>query len=37
MLTFAQQYAIMRSHGYTPDVFGNIRSSFQRQRKADNK
>ncbi len=37
VLTFMQQYAIMRSHGYTPDVFGNIRSSFQRQRKADNK
>ncbi|MEZ5714343.1 MAG: membrane protein insertase YidC [Paracoccaceae bacterium] len=29
-ITFLQQYAIMRSHGYKPDVFGNIRSSFKR-------
>jgi len=32
-LTFMQQYAIMRSHGHTPDVFGNIRKSFQRGEK----
>ena len=30
MITFTQQYAIMRSHGYKPDVFGNIRESFKR-------
>ncbi|SFD70411.1 membrane protein insertase YidC [Roseivivax sediminis] len=29
-ITFMQQYAIMRSQGYTPDVFGNIKSSFKR-------
>ncbi|MDQ2092367.1 membrane protein insertase YidC [Marimonas arenosa] len=29
-ITFIQQYTIMRSHGYNPDVFGNIRSSFKR-------
>ena len=32
-LTFIQQYAIMRSHGHTPDVFGNIRKSFERGEK----
>ncbi len=32
-LTFAQQYAIMRSHGHKPDVFGNIMSSFRRKPK----
>ena len=31
-LTFIQQYTIMRSHGHKPDVFGNIRSGFQRKR-----
>ncbi|MBD3677196.1 MAG: membrane protein insertase YidC [Rhodobacteraceae bacterium] len=30
-ITFIQQYAIMRSHGHKPDVFGNIRRSFQRK------
>ncbi len=30
-ITFMQQYAIMRSHGHRPDVFGNIRRSFQRK------
>ncbi len=34
-ITFTQQYLIMRSQGYTPDVFGNIRSSFKRKPKAD--
>ena len=33
-ITFLQQYAIMRSHGYHPDVFGNIRSSFKREKDA---
>ena len=31
MITFAQQYIIMRSHGSKPDLFGNIRSSFKRK------
>ena len=31
VITFTQQYIIMRSQGYTPDVFGNIRSSFKRK------
>ncbi len=30
-LTFMQQYIIMRSHGYKPDVFGNILSGFKRK------
>jgi hypothetical protein len=30
MITFVQQYLIMRSHGVTPDIFGNIRSGFRR-------
>ncbi|MBD3764919.1 MAG: membrane protein insertase YidC [Rhodobacterales bacterium] len=33
VITFAQQYIIMRSHGHTPDLFGNIRSTFQRKPK----
>ena len=33
-ITFTQQYLIMRSHGYKPDVFGNIRNSFKRKSKA---
>ena len=33
-ITFIQQYVIMRSQGYKPDVFGNIRKSFQRGSKA---
>lgn len=36
-LTFIQQYAIMRSHGYKPDVFGNIKSSFKKKPKAEKK
>ena len=36
-ITFSQQYLIMRSHGYHPDVFGNIRASFKRKPKPDNK
>ncbi|MEM7472112.1 MAG: membrane protein insertase YidC [Pseudomonadota bacterium] len=35
VITFAQQYAIMRSQGYTPDLFGNIKSSFQRKAKPE--
>ena len=34
-ITFTQQYLIMRSQGYTPDVFGNIRSSFKRKAAED--
>ncbi|MHA7888383.1 membrane protein insertase YidC [Roseicyclus sp.] len=31
-ITFAQQYIIMKRHGYTPDLFGNIKSSFTRKK-----
>jgi YidC/Oxa1 family membrane protein insertase len=31
MITFGQQYIIMRSHGHHPDIFGNIKSSFRRK------
>ena len=31
-ITFIQQYAIMRSQGYKPDVFGNITSGFKRDK-----
>ncbi|SFP80936.1 membrane protein insertase YidC [Tranquillimonas alkanivorans] len=31
-ITFIQQYAIMRSQGYKPDLFGNIMRSFQRKK-----
>ncbi|MDZ7907481.1 MAG: membrane protein insertase YidC [Gemmobacter sp.] len=31
MITFIQQYAIMRSHGHKPDIFGNIRASFKKK------
>ena len=31
-ITFTQQYLIMRSQGYKPDLFGNIRSSFTRKK-----
>jgi YidC/Oxa1 family membrane protein insertase len=31
-ITFTQQYIIMRRHGYKPDLFGNIRASFQRKK-----
>ena len=34
-ITFIQQYSIMRIHGYKPDVFGNIKSSFKRKKKAE--
>ena len=31
VITFTQQYLIMRSQGYKPDVFGNIKSGFKRK------
>lgn len=31
IITFTQQYLIMRSHGHKPDIFGNIRSSFRKK------
>ena len=34
VITFIQQYAIMRSHGAKPDVFGNIRASIKRDKSA---
>ncbi|EAQ05152.1 putative inner membrane protein translocase component YidC [Pseudooceanicola batsensis HTCC2597] len=37
VITFMQQYAIMRSHGFKPDVFGNIRKSLTRKKKAEGK
>ena len=30
LLTFSQQYMIMRSHGYRPDLMGNIKSTFKK-------
>ncbi len=36
-ITFIQQYTIMRSQGYKPDVFGNIRESFKRDGKDEAK
>ena len=36
-ITFIQQYTIMRSQGYTPDVFGNIKSSFKKKPAEDPK
>ncbi len=35
VITFIQQYAIMRSHGAKPDVFGNIKSSIKRKKPVD--
>lgn len=34
-ITFTQQYLIMRSQGYKPDVFGNIKGSFAKKSKPD--
>ncbi|WP_022704917.1 membrane protein insertase YidC [Pseudorhodobacter ferrugineus] len=31
LITFAQQFLIMRSHGHTPDIFGNIKASLSRK------
>ena len=36
-ITFTQQYLIMRSQGYKPDVFGNILGSFKRKSKPEAK
>jgi len=36
-ITFTQQYLIMRSHGYKPDVFGNILKGFRKKPKTDAK
>lgn len=36
-ITFTQQYLIMRSQGYKPDVFGNIKSGFDRKAKSEKK
>ncbi|MCZ4352539.1 membrane protein insertase YidC [Roseovarius aestuarii] len=36
-ITFTQQYAIMRSQGYKPNVFGNIMDTFKRTPKDDGK
>ncbi|WP_306153570.1 membrane protein insertase YidC [Roseovarius sp. MMSF_3281] len=36
-ITFSQQYLIMRSQGYKPDVLGNIRSSFKRKTQTEEK
>jgi YidC/Oxa1 family membrane protein insertase len=35
IITFIQQYAIMRSHGAKPDIFGNIKESFKRAPKPE--
>ncbi|WP_299425211.1 membrane protein insertase YidC [uncultured Shimia sp.] len=37
VITFTQQYGIMRIHGYKPDVFGNIKSSFKKKPAEDAK
>jgi YidC/Oxa1 family membrane protein insertase len=37
VITFLQQYLIMRSQGYKPDVFGNIKSSFRKKTGAEDK
>ena len=36
-ITFTQQYLIMRTQGYKPDVFGNIMRSFKKKSKPDTK
>ena len=36
-ITFTQQYLIMRSQGYKPDLLGNIKGSFGRKPKAEPK
>ncbi len=36
LITFVQQYLIMRSHGTKPDVFGNIRAGLRRGAKPAN-
>ncbi|MGA0542085.1 membrane protein insertase YidC [Neotabrizicola sp. VNH66] len=34
LITFSQQYIIMRSHGHKPDLFGNIRKGFRKKEAA---
>ena len=36
-ITFTQQYLIMRSQGYKPDVFGNIKGGLSRKTKSEKK
>lgn len=36
-ITFTQQYLIMRTQGYKPDVFGNIKSGFNKKAKSKDK
>ncbi|WP_299288458.1 membrane protein insertase YidC [uncultured Tateyamaria sp.] len=36
-ITFTQQYLIMRSQGYKPDLMGNIKSSFKKRTQTDSK
>jgi YidC/Oxa1 family membrane protein insertase len=36
-ITFTQQYLIMRSQGYKPDLLGNIKSSFKKRTQSDTK
>lgn len=36
-ITFTQQYLIMRSQGYKPDLLGNIKSGFKKRTRADKK
>jgi YidC/Oxa1 family membrane protein insertase len=36
-ITFTQQYLIMRSQGYKPDILGNIKGSMKLGRKGDPK
>ncbi|TDK43884.1 membrane protein insertase YidC [Antarcticimicrobium luteum] len=36
-ITFTQQYLIMRTQGYKPDVFGNIKETFKRKPAGDKK
>jgi YidC/Oxa1 family membrane protein insertase len=33
-ITFTQQYLIMRSQGYKPDLLGNITGGFKRKKDA---
>ncbi|MEP5152050.1 membrane protein insertase YidC [Planktotalea sp.] len=35
LITFTQQYLIMRSQGVKPDVFGNIKAGFKRKAKEE--
>ncbi|MCL4169231.1 UNVERIFIED_CONTAM: hypothetical protein GTU68_009356 [Idotea baltica] len=35
IITFTQQYTIMRTQGYKPDIFGNIMAGFKRNKPAD--